>query len=317
MRSALHLPWLVRGSAFASVSWLLAIALGGSRPGAGVLGLVLVSGFGPDFAHHGEDDRFQGYPGDVEGDDDHQRQDDVDGDQNREDKPAEDACEHGKAQADSDRHPLIEKYSRQRTGSTSSATSMTTRCPTVLVLLAHGAEEMETTIIVDVLRRAEIEVTLAGVSGAEPVICSRGVRILPDLGLEEVRGEFDLLVLPGGLEGSERLSRSDEVAGLLRRQHGEGRKVAAICAAPCALVAHGVFEGYALTSHPSVREAVSGHGQYREDAVVVDRELITGRGPGSSFEFALALVGELLGSERADELRGPMVLGEGPCETDG
>ena len=179
----------------------------------------------------------------------------------------------------------------------------------VLVLLAAGAEEMEVVIAVDVLRRAGIEVLVAGVEGAQTVECSRGVRIVPDLGLAAVTGAFDLVLLPGGMGGTERLCASSAVADVLRNQQAADRPIAAICAAPLALVAHGIAVGRSLTSHPAVRERVAGHGTYLEEAVVEDGGLITSRGPGTAFEFALALVARLCGAEQAEQLRAPMMLG--------
>lgn len=177
-----------------------------------------------------------------------------------------------------------------------------------LVLLATGAEEMETVIIVDVLRRAGIEVILAGIDGDEPVVCSQGVRLLPDAALSDVSGEFDLVVLPGGAEGSDRLAASHLVGSILRRQERAKRELAAICAGPAALVAHGVAFGKEFTSHPSVRERLAGHGRYRQDRVVEDDGLVTSRGPGTAFEFALTLVRRLLDAAKADALQAPMMI---------
>jgi protein DJ-1 len=179
----------------------------------------------------------------------------------------------------------------------------------VLVLLAAGAEEMEVAITVDVLRRAEIEVVLAGVDGPGAVRCSRGLSIVPDVALQDVRGDFDFVVLPGGAGGTEVLCASVEVGERLAQQEAAGRGIAAICAGPAALVAHKVAGGRAMTSHPSVRERVAAHGDYRAEAVVQDGDLITSRGPGTAFEFALALVERLRGREVARALRGPMQLG--------
>jgi protein DJ-1 len=178
----------------------------------------------------------------------------------------------------------------------------------VLVLLARGAEEMEVTIVVDVLRRAGLSVVLAGVDGDAPVECSRGLRLVPDCGIDAARGPFDLVVLPGGAGGAERLAGSSTVGRLLAEQEAAGRPIAAICAAPIALARHGVGGGRALTSHPSVRAQVEEHGSYREASVVEDDGLITSRGPGTAFEFALALVARLCGSGAAERLRAPMML---------
>lgn len=178
-----------------------------------------------------------------------------------------------------------------------------------LVILAEGAEEMEATIAVDVLRRAEIDVVLAGLDGADSVRCSRGMRILPDTSLAEVDGSsFDVIVLPGGKGGAERLAGSAAVGNLLRAQKAAGRTVAAICAGPIALRTHGVFEGSRMTCHPSVNEVVGGHGRLTAGAVVTDGQLITSQGPGTAFEFALAIVERLRGADVAEKVRCPMML---------
>ncbi|MCZ7645092.1 MAG: DJ-1/PfpI family protein [Planctomycetota bacterium] len=177
-----------------------------------------------------------------------------------------------------------------------------------LVLLAKGAEEMETVIVVDVLRRAGVDVTLAGIAGAEPVECSRKVKLAPDCALADARGPFDLVALPGGGPGSQALAASAEVRKLLAEQERAGRFLAAICAAPIALVAAGVGKGKRLTSHPAVRDEVAAHGAYLEERVVQDGMLVTSRGPGTAFEFALKLVELLCGPETAREVAGPMIL---------
>jgi protein DJ-1 len=182
------------------------------------------------------------------------------------------------------------------------------KSPRALVILAEGAEEMEATITVDVLRRAEVEVLLAGLDGAEPVRCSRGLRILPDAALSEVRGTFDAIVLPGGKGGADRLAGSAAVGDLLRAQVAAGRLVAAICAAPIALRAHGVFAGSRMTCHPSVNDVVAAHGRLVDAPVVTDGQLLTSQGPGTALLFALALVERLRGAKTAAKVRAPMML---------
>jgi protein DJ-1 len=178
----------------------------------------------------------------------------------------------------------------------------------VLVVLAPGAEEMETVIVVDVLRRGELEVVLAGLDGEEPVTCSRGVTIVPDVALAQARGPFDAIVLPGGAEGARRLAASPLVARLLREQEAAQRTIGAICAAPSALARHDLGKGRRMTSHPSVREAVAAHARYEEQEVVEDGPYVTSRGPGTALAFALALVGRLTSRAQADALRAPMML---------
>ena len=180
--------------------------------------------------------------------------------------------------------------------------------PTALVLLAEGAEEMETVISIDVLRRGRIDVTVAGIDGPDPVRCSRGVVITPDVALAEVNGAFDVIVLPGGAEGAKRLAQSAKVGELLQEQEQSGRWVAAICAAVIALPTHGVFRDRQLTSHPSVKSMVETWGEYSEHSVVADRNLITSRGPGTAFAFALRIVGALTDAQRMVQVRAPMMF---------
>jgi protein DJ-1 len=182
------------------------------------------------------------------------------------------------------------------------------KSPRALVILAEGAEEMEATIVVDVLRRGEVEVVLAGLAGAEPVRCSRGVRIVPDTALADVSGPFDVVILPGGMGGAERLAASPAVGEWLRKQVDEGRLVAAICAAPMALAAHGVLGGARMTCHPVVNDVISKHGRLVDEPVVEEAALVTSQGPGTAFLFALALVTRLQGAEVAARVRAPMRL---------
>lgn len=166
----------------------------------------------------------------------------------------------------------------------------------VLVPLAEGFEELEAVTVIDLLRRAGIEVVVASLAGS-PVAGSHGIRIEADAPLSAVASQdFDLVALPGGMPGAEHLRRDGRVAELLRRQRAGGRPVAAICAAPMVLAAAGVLDGRRATSYPgflkdAAKTTVVG------DAVVQDDGITTSRGPGTAIDFALALVGELAGSE--------------------
>ncbi|XP_048730906.1 Parkinson disease protein 7 homolog [Ostrea edulis] len=183
--------------------------------------------------------------------------------------------------------------------------------PTAAVLLAEGAEEMETVISVDVLRRGGIDVNLVGVGGSDPVLCSRNVKIVPDTTLEEAKksAPYDVVVMPGGLNGAKNLAASPEVKQLLETQMKNEKLIAAVCAAPIALVSHEVKPGSSVTSHPSVKGKMEEGGyKYIEERVVTDDKLITSRGPGTSFEFALKIVETLQGKEKADSLVEPMLL---------
>ncbi|KAL2911990.1 Protein deglycase DJ-1zDJ-1 [Polyrhizophydium stewartii] len=180
----------------------------------------------------------------------------------------------------------------------------------VLVLVADGSEEMETVISVDVLRRAGIHVHLAAAQDSVEATCSRGVRVTADGLLADVpglaAGGYDAIVLPGGLAGAKTFAASPRVGALLREGEQAGLLVAAI--SPIALKAAGVFRGARITSHPSVRSELDAVYAYSEDRVVTDGKLVTSRGPGTTFDFALAIVKAICGAAKMHEIAEPMML---------
>ncbi len=187
-----------------------------------------------------------------------------------------------------------------------------TKAKQALVILAAGAEEMETVIPVDVMRRAGIRVTLAGLAGDGPVTCSRGVVLVPDESLEDAarKGPYDLVALPGGAAGAEALAASPLVREILSEQDEADRLIGAVCAGPKALEAAGVIRGRAFTCHPAVREELQGAGGWTSRPVVRDGNLITSQGPGTALSFALHLVEALLGREAAEKVARPMLVSQ-------
>lgn len=170
----------------------------------------------------------------------------------------------------------------------------------VLIPIADGCEEIETVITTDVLRRAGWDVVLAGIRGDKPVTASRQVKLVPDARWEELDLlSFDALVLPGGGRGAEALCKHDGVQETLRIFNIEERWIGAICAAPLALHTAGVLKGRAFTCFPGV-ETEMRRPDRSDEAVVVDRNLVTSQGPGTAFAFALKLI-ELLDSPAAAE----------------
>jgi protein deglycase len=177
-----------------------------------------------------------------------------------------------------------------------------------VVLLAEGFEEIEAVTIVDVLRRAGVKVTTAAL-GASPVMGSHGIALVADRSLDGVAvADFDAVVLPGGMPGSRHLKEDARVLSLLSEAARSNKIVAAVCAAPIALEAAGVLAGRRATSYPG-HELPSAH--YSEDRVVVDENLVTSRGPGTSLEFSLALVEKLAGADAKERLARAMLVRDG------
>lgn len=169
----------------------------------------------------------------------------------------------------------------------------------VLVPLAQGCEELEAVTIIDLLRRAGVTVTVAGLEEG-PVTASRGVVLMPETTLEAVLDQpFDLVVLPGGLGGAQRLEADQRIAALLRRMTEQGRYVAAICAAPKVLVSAGLMKDREMTAYPGILDAQSDI-RLSSAAVVRDGTFITSRGPGTAMDFALTLIDILRGRETRD-----------------
>ncbi len=168
----------------------------------------------------------------------------------------------------------------------------------VLVPLAEGFEEIEAVTVVDVLRRAGIEVFTAAL-GDNPVRGSHGISVQADGSLDEAAaGDFDMVALPGGMPGATHLKSDPRVLELLRRMAGAGRYTAAICAAPSVLAAAGLLEGRRATSFPGFLDADATEGlTLADDPVVVDGRVITSRGAGTAMDFALELVARLQGPE--------------------
>lgn len=171
-----------------------------------------------------------------------------------------------------------------------------------VVLLADGFEEVEAITQIDFLRRAGIEVVVAGVTGRD-VVGGHDIRINTDITVDEFGDDFDALVIPGGATGAENLSADDVAMTLVRRAFDEKKLVAAICAAPgVVLGANGLLGTSTFTCYPGF-ESRATSGSFVEDRVVVDGRLITSRSPGTAAEFAMAIVTALVGQDAANDLR--------------
>lgn len=177
----------------------------------------------------------------------------------------------------------------------------------VLVPLAQGCEELEAVTIIDLLRRAGINVITAGLD-ERPVRASRGTVLVPDTTLDAVMQlSFDMIVLPGGLPGADNLNDDPRIHSLLRKMVTADKYTAAICAAPKVLATAGLLNGKRATSFPGSLEGISTSNMtYEEQPVVIDGKLITSRGPGTAMDFALTLIEQLAGKAKREEVEAPL-----------
>ncbi|MBE0536806.1 MAG: DJ-1/PfpI family protein [Phycisphaerae bacterium] len=177
----------------------------------------------------------------------------------------------------------------------------------VLVTIADGIEEIEAVCIIDTLRRAGAQVTVASANGLQ-VKASRGVKLVADKLIGECAGEtFDLIVLPGGMPGAEHLRDSETLGDMLKKQKGAGRMYGAICASPTVVLSHyGLLDDKRATCHPALTDKLV-CAEKADERVVADGNCVTSRGPGTAIEFALELVQQLFGADCAEAVAGPML----------
>jgi len=178
----------------------------------------------------------------------------------------------------------------------------------VLIPLANGCEELEAVTVIDLLRRAGIEVVTAGLTDG-PVTASRGVVLIPDRSLDQVLDDdFDMIVLPGGLPGADYLDADPRIHALLQRMAEQERYTAAICAAPKVLLNAGLLDGRRATAYPGIIDGLmTENSQLLADAVVTDGKVVTSRGPGTAMDFALTLIEQLLGAVKREEVETPLM----------
>ena len=175
----------------------------------------------------------------------------------------------------------------------------------VMVPLADGFEEIEAFSVIDILRRAGIEVDVVGVIGTV-IKSSHGVRVMVDKKISDVDPEeYDGIVLPGGDPGYKNLARSGMLLNIIRNLDSRGKLVAAICAAPSVLAKAGVLENKKATIYPGMEKEIP---YPRGERVVVDDNIITSQGPGTAIEFALKIVEKLVGKQKALELKQKLVV---------
>lgn len=173
----------------------------------------------------------------------------------------------------------------------------------VYIFLADGFEEVEGLTVVDLLRRAGTEVVTVSIKEADKkVTSSHGITLLTDTLFEENDfSDGDMLVLPGGMPGTLNLGGCQPLMDLLKKFYTEGRKIAAICAAPSIFGELGFLKGKCATSYPSFEERLQG-AKVSQKPVVTDGNITTSRGVGTAIDFALSLITQLEGKEKAEEI---------------
>ncbi|CAN8269322.1 unnamed protein product [Cochlearia groenlandica] len=175
--------------------------------------------------------------------------------------------------------------------------------PQILVPIAEESEEIEAIALVDILRRAKANVVIAAVGNSLEVSGSRQAKLVADVLLDDVAEKsFDLIVLPGGLNGASRFANCEKLVNMLKKQAEANKPYGGICASPAYVFEpHGLLKGKKATTHPVVSDKLSDK-SHIEHRVIVDGNVITSRAPGTAMEFSLAIVEKFYGREKAVQL---------------
>lgn len=172
----------------------------------------------------------------------------------------------------------------------------------VYIFLADGFEDIEGLTVVDLMRRAGIQITTVSIKDTKEITTSHNITLLADAVFGETDfSDADMLVLPGGMPGTKYLKECKPLTDLLESFYNKGGKVAAICAAPTVFAALGFLNGRKATAYPSCMEDLGGAIRSEEN-VVIDGNVTTSRGLGTAIDFSLSLIGQLLGEEKAEEI---------------
>ena len=178
----------------------------------------------------------------------------------------------------------------------------------LMICMADGCEEVEALSVVDLVRRAKIEMDMVSVNGKDSIQSSHNVVICVDKKAEEVDvNAYDGVVLPGGMPGTNHLKESAFVGETVKKFYEEGKLVAAICAAPTVLGHVGILQGKKATCYPGMEDGLTG-AEKLTDPVVVDQNIITSRGLGTAIPFGLEIVSYLTDEDTAKALAEKIVF---------
>ena len=180
----------------------------------------------------------------------------------------------------------------------------------VYVFLAEGFEEIEGLTVVDILRRAGVETVMVSISDTKKVAGSHGIAVEADAVYAETDfADGDMFVLPGGMPGTKYLGAHDGLTALLKEKAAEGKKLAAICAAPSVLGQLGLLAVHKAACYPGFEEKLTG-AEVTMEQVAVSGNITTSRGMGTAIPFALALTEQLVGAEIAENLGKSIIYAE-------
>ncbi|MDX9960421.1 MAG: DJ-1/PfpI family protein [Aliarcobacter sp.] len=181
--------------------------------------------------------------------------------------------------------------------------------PKIIVPISNGFEEIEAISVIDICRRANIEVKIAAVEELLTVGV-HNIKIQADCKIEDINSDdFDMIVLPGGLPNAFTLAENNKVQSLLKEFKEKKKKIAAICAAPYALHKADVLNEN-FTCYPSFEEKIRLNGYHNNDSIVIDNDVITSRGPATAMVFALEIVNILCGEETYNQVKNGLLLAD-------
>ena len=177
-----------------------------------------------------------------------------------------------------------------------------------IIVLANGFEETEAIVPIDVLRRAEVEVIIAGL-GADVIAGAHGIQVKADIRFEDIKDLPDAIIFPGGMPGAENLALSPMVKDLITKMNENGKLIAAICASPALVLAPiDILNGKTATCYPGMQSNFPSDVKFSKEEVIQDGNIVTSRGPATAFAFGLKIAEILVGRTKADMVGSQMLV---------
>lgn len=172
-----------------------------------------------------------------------------------------------------------------------------------MIFMSDGCEEVEALTVVDLLRRAGVGITMVSLEEGLIVNGSHNIRMKADCLYSEADFEScEMIILPGGLKGTANLMAHQDLNAKIKSFDEQGKMLAAICAAPTVFAAAGILKERCATSYPGKKGEMTPVGEYKEESVVIDKNIITSRGLGTAIEFSAAIIEHFKGKEAADKV---------------